>query len=56
MSISFQILCNGPGTCVPVCICGFLLKVNYFKEYLQIIFKTVNYSLENPIGQVFVIK
>eukprot|EP00795_Rhopilema_esculentum_P010597 gene10597-19335_t len=20
------ILCNGPGTCVPVCICGFLLK------------------------------
>lgn len=25
---SFQILCNGPGTCIPLCAAAFLLKVS----------------------------
>lgn len=29
--IILQILCNGPGTCIPLCFAGFLLKVQIHK-------------------------
>lgn len=32
------ILCNGPGTCVPVCLVGFLLKLLYVNADCRIVF------------------
>ena len=31
-----QILCNGPGTCVPLCVAGFLLTVSSIPPYTYI--------------------
>ena len=29
-----QILCNGPGTCIPLCLAGLILKVSSSKRKL----------------------
>ncbi|KAJ7548399.1 hypothetical protein O6H91_07G067900 [Diphasiastrum complanatum] len=35
------ILCNGPGTCLPICIAGFLLKVLSFKWVVMVYIESI---------------
>ena len=51
------ILCNGPGTCIPVCIWGFLLKLLYVKEtrivYVESICRVKHLSLSGRLLYYF---
>lgn len=52
------ILCNGPGTCVPLCVIGFLCKVFYLNKNLKIVFiesfcRVKSISLTGKILNVF---
>lgn len=34
LSVFFQVLCNGPGTCIPLCVAGLLLGILGIKKVL----------------------
>ena len=42
--VYFQILCNGPGTCVPICYAGLLLKVSCHKEIMLVSLHSAMYT------------
>lgn len=47
------ILCNGPGTCIPVCIIGFLLKLAFVTDtrivFIESFCRTKTFSLTGKI-------
>ena len=53
MCVSLQVLCNGPGTCVPLCAAGLLLGMLGLKRvvlvYVESICRVENLSLSGKI-------
>lgn len=51
------ILCNGPGTCIPVCLVGFLLKVAFITDtrivFVESFCRTKTFSLSGKILMYF---
>ncbi|RZB62193.1 Alg14 domain containing protein, partial [Asbolus verrucosus] len=51
------ILCNGPGTCIPVCLAGFLLKVAFITDtrivFIESFCRTETFSLSGKILMYF---
>jgi len=44
----FQILCNGPGTCIPLCVIAFLFKVYTLrKSFIKILCSSFLYFLDD---------
>lgn len=37
--VFLQIICNGPGTCIPLCVAAFMFKVSIIPAYLEITIK-----------------
>lgn len=37
----FQVLCNGPGTCVPLCVAGLLLGILGMKKVLIVYVESI---------------
>lgn len=59
------ILCNGPGTCVPVCVAAFLLRLFFVNTHCKIVFvesfcRTQSLSLTGkillPIANLFIVQ
>lgn len=41
LSVLFQVLCNGPGTCVPLCTAGLLLGLLGLKRVLLVYVESI---------------
>lgn len=51
------ILCNGPGTCIPICLIGFFLKAAFIKDtrivFVESFCRTETFSLSGKILTYF---